>query len=323
MIYLFYSQDAEMARTQGQKFLRKAFPTRSEGNYVSFNMADTPLRELVDECNAISLMSEKKAIFAENCAFLAKAGKTNKNSKDKDVLALAEYCNYPNPDIDLFLIVYAKEIDLKNPVVDAISKHGQIKEIPIPKKEEWVEQVKRYMNKRGHEIEFTAAEMLVDRVDGDYGRFIQELAKLDAYAENEVITTKDIALLVAPKLEEDTFTLSNALISNDIQEALSVYQDLKVHSNDEIRLINMLASQFRFLDEVYQLASTGMNKFDIAKELGASPYRVEISMKNIRSIKRSSIVKILERLYRCEKSILSGEVNASFAFTRFLAETTL
>ena len=52
-------------------------------------------------------------------------------------------------------------------------------------------------------------------------------------------------------------------------------------------------------------------------------YRIEMCIRNVKSMKPSTIVKILERLYRTEKSILSGAVDAEFAFTRFLAETVI
>ena len=322
MIYLVYSKESEMARRTALKIVKEHYPKRDEGNFISLNMAVTPVATLVDECNAFSLMAEKKGIFAENCAFLAKEGK-GKKTKDKDLLELASYCEHPNEEIDLFLVVYAKELDEKSPIVQAISKTGFTKEVPVPSEEEWISYAKRSLAKAGASIDDDAARELVKRIDGNYGRFLAELSKLDAYANNGRISVEDIRLLVTPKEEDDTFQLSNALIRGDIESALKIYYDLKKHSIEEISLMNMLASQFRFLDQVQYLYSNGMNKFDIAKQLGASPYRVEICIKNLRGMKAHTNKRILERLYRTEKAVLTGSQNGEFAFTLFLSKTTV
>ena len=322
MIYLIYSKEREMARRSALKILKKDYPVRDEGNYVSFNMAVTPIEQLVDECNSLSLMSEKKAIFAEDCAFLAKQEKAKKK-QDKSLDALAQYCLHPNEEIDLFLVVYAETLDGKNKVVEAIATNGYTKEVPVPSEEEWISYALRYLKKNGSDIDEGAAKELVKRIDGDYGRFLAELAKLDAYASGQKLTFSDIQALVSPRLEEDSFELSNMLLSGNIERCIRVYGDLKKHSIDEIRLMNMLSNQFRFLDQVSYLSFQGKNKFDIAKDLAASPYRVEICLRNLRSIRPNAPKIMLERLYRCEKAVLSGEQNPEFAFTRFLAETSL
>ena len=322
MIYLIYSKEREMARRSALKILKKDYPVRDEGNYVSFNMAVTPIEQLVDECNSLSLMSEKKAIFAEDCAFLAKQEKAKKK-QDKSLDALAQYCLHPNEEIDLFLVVYAETLDGKNKVVEAIATNGYTKEVPVPSEEEWISYALRYLKKNGSDIDEGAAKELVKRIDGDYGRFLAELAKLDAYASGQKLTFSDIQALVSPRLEEDSLELSNMLLSGNIERCIRVYGDLKKHSIDEIRLMNMLSNQFRFLDQVSYLSFQGKNKFDIAKDLAASPYRVEICLRNLRSIRPNAPKIMLERLYRCEKAVLSGEQNPEFAFTRFLAETSL
>ena len=322
MINLIYSVEPEMARRTALKMIKKDFPTRDETNFISFNMVVSSIEELAEECRAFSLMSNRKAILAENCAFLAKNGKTKKN-KLEGFSALLEYCKHPNEEIDLYLVVYSGELDSKNEIVMAIAETGYTKEIPMPSPQEWIAYTKRYIQKNGSNIEDDAAEELIKRIDGDYGRFLCELAKLDAFASGSTISRRDIVNLVSPRLEEDTFELSNMLLKGNIEGALKVYADLKKHSNDEVALLNMLSSQFRFLDEVQYLSRMGKNKFDIASELKASPGRVGICLKNLREMRPNATRRMLERLYRCQKGILTGKVNAEFAFSRLIAETSI
>ena len=319
MIRVLYSLDAAMARHVAMKAIRKDFPTRDEFNYASFNMAMTTLNELADECEFLPLGTERKCVLASNCAFLAKSKTKYKYQKDDGPERLQRYLENPNEFIDLYLLVVAETVDEKNPLVKAIMKSGDIKGIPLPKPEEWIEYANRYFASKGCSIAPDAAREFISRVDNDYGRFLNDLEKLVAYANGEEIRIEAIRKLISPKVEEDTFAMSNALTRGDVAKAMAIYRDLKVFSVDEIRLINTLASQFLFMDEVRYLDAKGASSNEIAKELGTSPKRVEVTIRNLYRMKPDTLPRILDELYECEKAILTGSVNPEFAFSRFLA----
>lgn len=319
MIQILYSSDPSMARHIAFKSIKKDFPLRDEFNYASFNMATTPLNELADECSFLPLGTERKCIVAGNCAFLSKSRTKYKYLPDDGPDRLLDYCKNPNAFVDLYLLVYSEDIDEKNPIVKAVANTGAVKGIPVPKAEEWEAYASKYLAAKGCPIEPDAARELVRRVDGDYGRFLNDLKKLEAYANGEPVRKKAVEMLITPKVEDDTFAMSNALTRGDVAKAIEIYHDLKAHSVDEIRLINTLAGQFMFMDMVRYLDAKGSPSYEIAKELSTSPKRVEVTLRNLYRIKPDSLPRILEELYFCEKAILTGSETGEFAFTRFLA----
>ena len=323
MILVLYSPDPQMARHVAMKAIRKDFPVRDEFNYVSFNMTMTTLNDLADECSYLPLGTERKCVVASDCAFLAKSKAKYKYQKDDGPDKLLAYLDNPSAFIDLYLLVHAEAVDEKNPLVKAIMKTGSIKGIPLPKPEEWIDYANRYMAHNHCSIEPDAARELVARVDGDYGRFLNDLAKLASYANGEPVTLFAVKTLVTPKIEDDTFAMSNALTRGDVPKAMAIYRDLKSHSVDEIRLINVLAGQFTFMDEVRYLDAKGASSYDIARELATSPKRVEVTLRNLYRVKSDSLPRILEELYACEKAILTGSASPEFAFTRFLANYSI
>ena len=322
MILVLYSVDPQMARHVAMKSIVKDFPIRDEFNYVSFNMAVKTVNELASECEFLPIGTDRKCILATDCGFLAK-GRGYKYQKDDGPEALLRYLKNPNDFIDLYLLVHAETVDEKNPLIQAAMKSGQVKGIPMPKPEEWIEYARKFLAAKGSPIDVDAARELVVRAENDYGRFINDLNKLANYANGEPITMKAILALIPPRIEDDTFALSNALTRGDVAKAIGIYRDLKQHSVDEIRLINTLAGQFVFMDEVAFLDGKGMSSFDIAKELGASPKRVEITVRNLYRMKLGALTRILEDLYATEKQILTGQVDAPFAFMRFLANFSI
>lgn len=327
MVYLFCSQEPSIARYSAKKILDKEFPERDECNYVSFNMADSSLADLVAEVDFLPLGVERKAVFAEDCAFLKKperAGGKKKKAPEGKIQALADYCAHPHEQIDLFMVLYEEAPDEKNPIVEAIkSGGGQIITMPIPPEAEFVSFAKRYFEKHQCKCEPGAAEELVKRVGTDYGSFRKNLEKLCTYANGEAVTLNAVKKLVPPKLEDNTFAMSNALTRGKVPEAIQIYRDLKIHGVDEIRLINMLANQFRFFDQVAFLDGKGMNAAGIARELKGNPKRIEITLKSLYRVKRGTLKRIQEDLYQTELAILSGKEKPDFAFERFLANFKL
>ena len=319
MILLLYSLDPAMAKYTAMKSIKKDFPLRDEFNYASFNMSQTRLNDLADECSFLPLGAERKCVLAFDCAFLAKSKTKYKYQADDGPDKLLEYCKNPNAFIDLYLLVHSDAVDEKNPIVKAVMNTGSVKGIPVPKTEEWADFAIRYLAKKGSPIDADAARELAKRDDGDYGRFIADLQKLECYANGEPISLKAVMMLTTPKVEEDTFAMSNALTRGDVAKAMAIYQDLKMHSVDEIRLINTLAGQFTFMDMVRYLDAKGASSNQIASELFTSPKRVEVTLRNLYRIKPDSLPRILDELYECEKAILSGAVAPEFAFQRFLA----
>lgn len=318
MITVLYSSDPMMARYAALVSIHKAFPERDEFNYIRFNMAETTLNELADECNFLPLGTDRKCILASDCAFLAKSKTKYKFAEGDSISRLLEYCKSPSAFVDLYLLVKG-EIDPKNELVKAIQVTGSVKEVVVPSEEELAEKANRYFSTKGGGIEPEAARELAKRVGSDYGRFINELPKLLNYANGERVRLDSVKLLVAPKEEDDTFALSNALVKGDAKKAIKIYRDLKTHGVEEVRLINMLANQFVFLDEVRYLDAKGLSSYQIGTELATSPKRVEVSLRNIYRIKEHVFPRILDELYETEKAILTGKADGEFAFMRFLA----
>ena len=176
---------------------------------------------------------------------------------------------------------------------------------------------KLYSKNRNVEITSDAINELSNRVDGDLTRFMNEADKLCLYKNS--ITLADVTLMVAKPLEDDAFQMSNALFRGENGVAISIYRDLKLLGQKFVdALIPMLASQFRFISEVCFLDSKGLEKDEIASELGVSPVRVKIALKNSRSISRRQIANALDKLYNLDLQIKSGQIDRSYGLELFL-----
>ena len=303
-----------------KRFLNKNYPERDETNFASFNMAVTTVKELAEECESLSLFAEKKAILALDCFFLGK-GKY-KLLADDSLDPLLRYLQNPNPNVDLIMLVYG-ELDSKSELVKAIKEQGEVKEIKDPSDEELLLNAKQRLAKAGGEFLPGAAEEFVARIGGDYARYCNEIEKILIYANGGNVSKEEVKALIAPKLEDDAFAMSNALLKGDVALAFAIYHDLKVVKTEEVMLLSMLAKSFQFMEEVSYLSSQGLSNSGIASQLKANPYRVNITMRNLCSVDEKKLPLVLEQIYQTSLSILSGKEESQFAFERFLANYSI
>ncbi len=333
MIQVVYSSDPQLAQLALNKIIKSTFGEElSPLNSVTLDMSQDSFSTLAEECLSLPLGCEKKAVIVKNCFFLLPAARGKnalKIKKDDDDKAFFSYLENPDPSIYLYMAAYGAALDSKSKYVRLFTSLGikpsGVNEFTRP---DWESFVPAYFAKKGIKIEQEAVDELIDRLNLDYGRFLNERLKLVSYASGSGrLTLEDIEALVAPPLEEKSYALNNALIKGDYKEAFHIYKDLKIQGYDEVALLIQLANQFRKMNMVSYLLSERMDEGRIASTLSSSYkmsiYQVRAIAMNLRYMKKEAPLRALEEIYKTEKAIFGGEMDAPLAFTLFLSKFPL
>lgn len=311
MNYILYGEQYPMIRKHLAKILKECLKEPDDFNTVKIDFDESSIEEVIAESSLLPLGYDKKAIIVDNASFLTKEGKEDEKKK------LLENTKDVPDEINLIFILRSDKLDKNNPIVTFINEHGKVFEFLNLKKEDWPIYVRKYFKTREVEIEAAAVNELITRVDGDLTRFINEADKLCLYKNK--LTLSDILLMVAKPLEDDAFQMSNALFRGDNSLAISIYRDLKMlGAKATDALIPMLASQFRFISEVCFLDVRGLEKGEIARQLGVNEVRVSIALKNARYLSRRQIAHALDDLYNLDVQIKSGLIDRSYGLELFL-----
>lgn len=311
MNFILYGEQYPMIRKHLAKILKDRLKEPDDFNTTKIDFDESSIEEVIAEASLLPLGYDKKAIIVDNASFLTKEG------KDEDKNKLLE-CIKDTPDeINLIFVLRSDKLDKNGAIASYIKDHGQILEFLNLKKEDWPVYVRKYFKNREVEIDAAAVNELIVRVDGDLTRFINEADKLCLYKNK--LNLSDILLMVAKPLEDDAFQMSNALFRGDNSLAISIYRDLKMlGAKATDALIPMLASQFRFISEVCFLDNRGLEKGEIARQLGVNEVRVSIALKNSRFLSRRQIAHALDDLYNLDSQIKSGQIDRSYGLELFL-----
>ena len=311
MNYILYGEQFPMIKKRLSKILKERLGEPDSFNVAKFDLEEADVNEIVSEAELLPLGYDRKAVVVDHCAFLGNGG----NNEQREVFT--KLVENSSDEIDLILIHRSGTIDDKCPLVEKVKENGQIFNFVNLKKEDWPVFIKKYFKDHNIEIEPQAVLELAARVDGDLYRFMNEAQKLELYKDK--ITVADVALMVNKPLEDDVFQISNALIRGDNATAVSIFCDLqKLGSRATDTLIPMLGTQFRFIYEVCFLYEKGLEKGQIARQLGTSEVRVSIALKNSRYLSRTMLSHVLDDLYQLDYNIKSGQIDRFYGFELFL-----
>ncbi len=333
MIQVVYSSDPQLAQIALSKIVKSTFGEElTPLNSVTLDMGQDSFSTLVEECLSLPIGCSKKAVIVKNCFFLLppmRGKNALKIKKDDTDEAFLSYLENPDPSIYLYMAAYGGSLDNKGKYARLFASLGikpsSVNEFTL---EDWKRFVPAFFAKKGIKIEDEASSMLIERLALDYGRFLSERNKLVSYASGSgYLSLEDIKALVAPPLEEKSYALTNALTKGDAKEAFHIYKDLKIQGYDEVALLIQSANQFRKMNMVSYLLSQRMREEDIASALSSSykmsVYQVRAISLNLRRMKKEAPLRALEEIYKAEKAIFSGEMDAPLAFTIFLSRFPL
>jgi len=319
MIYILFGTQALMIKNRTNKLLRERLETIDDFNCVRFDGMETPVQDIVYECTLIPLGYDRKAVIVDNAYYIGKTAVKEKAGLEQDFKVFSAYLKNPNEQTDLFLCLNAPAIDEKSEFVKIIrEKEGTIFELTDISKAAWPDYVRRYFEKLDTKIDDDAVTEIIARVQGDATNFNNHANKLALYTNH--VTLADIDLLVARPLEENAFAISNALLKGNNDQAIAIFRDLLVQNEEPVRLITLLANQFRLMSECYFLNGQGLSNFAIADQLKVNEYRVKLALDMKRKITSAQLLEYLDKLYSLDYRIKSGQVDRFYGFEMFLAE---
>lgn len=317
MVYFLYGDQYPTLKKQ-LKILKETLIGKDEDefNYVSLSAKEVPIDEIVYEASQPSLSSPKKVIVVTNPYFLTTSKEKVDFEKDQKYDVLKKFIMNPVPYSDIIFFLEGNNISTRSEIYKLIQKYGQIKEVIALSEDQLRATAIQYFNKKNVIISADALKELLFRCGNDIAKFTMEANKLCLYSSK--IELEDVEALVSLKLEQNAFAIAENLMQGNIDKAYKIYMDLKTMKEEPVRLIALMASQFRILTQVGYLTSQGKNKDMIAKTMTIHPYRVQLALKNLNLVSKEKAQEILDRLYDLDYRIKSGQVDPYFGFELFI-----
>ena len=104
-------------------------------------------------------------------------------------------------------------------------------------------------------------------------------------------------------LEENTFSMVDAILNGHCDESIRIYNDLIVQNQNSVVICGSLATQFRFIYQVLHLKNQGYSNDEIANELNTKSGRIFMTLKKSYGHDEDDILLILSELAEIDEAL--------------------
>ena len=307
-IYLLYGEEAYLKKQYKDKLTKAILPDGDTVNYAYYEGKGINPAELIDLAETMPFFAERRLIVIENSGFFKSA-----------TPELADYMKNM-PDTVCFLFV-ENEVDKRGKMYKAAKDKGRIVEMGRQDEKTLLYWIAGNVKREGRQIKESTARYLVSKTGTDMENLEKEMEKLFSYTlgRNE-ITVQDIDDICTTQITNKIFEMVEAVAVKQQKKALDYYYDLLALKEPPMRILYLLARQFKLLLEVKDLCGKGYEKSQIAKIVGLHPFVAGKYIQQCRTFSREELRSIMEEAVNTEEMVKTGRLNDVMSVELFIVK---
>ncbi len=307
-VYLLYGEEAYLKKQYKDRMTKAIIPDGDTMNYAYYEGKGINPAELVDLAETMPFFAERRLIGAENSGFF-------KNAAPE----LADYIK-SMPDTTCLLFI-ENEVDKRGKMYKAVKDRGRIVEMGRQDEKTLLYWIAGNVKKEGRQIKESTARYLVSKTGTDMENLEKELEKLFSYTlGKDEITAVDIDDICTTQITNKIFDMIEAVAAKRQKQALDYYYDLLALKEPPMRILYLLARQFKLLLEVKDLMGRGNDKAQIAKTAKLHPFVAGKYMQQCRTFSKAELRDIMEEAASTEEMVKTGRMNDVMSVEIFIVK---
>lgn len=277
--YLLFGEEAYLKHQYKEKLLNALNPDGDTMNFSRYEGKGVDVKQLIDLCETMPFFAERRIILLEDTGFF-------KNKCEE----LADYMK-SLPDY-LVLVFSESEVDKRSRMYKAVKSGGRVTEFAKQDEKTLMRWAAGILGKEGRKITQRDMELFLTKAGTDMGNIRMELEKLITYTEGQdIVSAEDIEAVCVTQTTNKIFDMVRAVTEKNQKRALELYYDLLTLKEPPMRILFLLAKQFRQLLLTKKMSGEGASQNEIATRLGVPSFVV----RNISACARSYTVEELEQ----------------------------
>ena len=309
MIYFIYGQDSYRSKRKLQEIVEGYKKVHKSGlNLIYIDAKQADYMDFYSNFKITPMFAEKKLIVLKN-VFDSKEFQENfleavKNMEElKDIIIVYEDC----------------PADKRLKIFKTLEKYAKCQEFEFLQPASLKKWMAAEFEKSGAKIDSAALDLLLNFVGTDLWQMENEINKLSNYKAGGVIKKEDVGLLVRPNIDNDIFKTIEAIASKDKKIALDLLYRHLDGGEAPLKLLAMIAYQFKNLLIVKELQSSQPYAL-IAKKSGLHPYAVQKTSYLCNQFTIDRLKKIYQNIFQADSDIKTGKIEAETALDLLLSE---
>lgn len=317
-IYLLYGTETFLINETKQLLIHQILKEEElDFNLLAYDLEETPIETAIEDAETFPFFGEKKVLLLHNPVFLT-SDKT-KEKVDHNLSKLEKYINEPAPYTVLVFSAPYEKLDERKKITKELKRNAVTVEARKLNEHELKVWIKEKTKANEIEIDDAAVERIINLAGTNLFMLASEVDKLAVYAKDEKkIDEAVVEKLVAKSLEQNIFSLIDKVVQRKLEAALRIYYDLTKQNEEPIKILSVLAGQFRLIYQVKELSRKGYGQQQIAGYLKIHPFRVKLAANQAGNFSDAELTKIMTLLAEADYQMKTGGMNKSLLVEMFL-----
>jgi DNA polymerase-3 subunit delta len=317
-IYICYGAEAYLI----QEFIHKLTaslidPEHKEFAVSKYDLAETPIDTVIEEAETLPFMVPSKLVIASNALFLTGAKESTKVEHRLD--RLTDYMKTPADFTVLVLTVSADKLDERKKLVKALKEADCLVPCATLTAEELTQWVRTGAQRAGFSFAPGVEEQFILYTGTSLHALSSELEKCALFAgQGGVITEDALEQLVTRSIEQNIFILIEHIVQLQLEKAFTILSELLRRKEEPIKIMALIARQFRIMFQVKDLQQQGYSQQQMASQLGLHPYAVKIASGQSNRFELKRLADILGQLADLDYQMKSGKIDKTLGLEMFL-----
>lgn len=294
--YLLYGEEAYLKQQYKKNLIHALNPDEDTMNFQVCSGKGINVRELIDLCETMPFFADRRVILLEDTGFF-------KNKCDE----LADYMK-TLPDY-VYLIFAETEVDKRSRMYKAVKGCGRIAEFTRQDEKTLLRWAAGILGKEGKRITQKDMELLLTMTGTDMGNIRMELEKVISYTQGrDVVTEEDIRAVCTTQITNKIFDMVRAVTEKKQKRALDLYYDLLTLKEPPMRILFLLARQYRQLLLTRKMTAEGASQSEIASRLGVPSFAVKNLVSCARAYEIPELEQAVEDFVDAEEAVKTGRL---------------
>lgn len=317
-IYLYYGTESYLIEDEIKRLTKDLIPHEDrELNLINYDLNVVPIEEVVQEAETPPFMSAHKLIIARGGALFT-AQKLSKSIEHK-IEELERYIGDPvNYSTIVFVVEYEK-LDARRRIVKMMNEKASVREFAPLNDYLLIAWIVKSAELAGSIISGETAQLLVHKAGKELQLLSQEIEKMALYVgDGGEITEEIVNELTSRLLDNNIFSFIDAVANLRVGQAFQLLSDLQKNKEEPVKILVLLARQFRIMLLAKEAVRTGYSERDIAAQLAVHPYVVKLALGQGRNFTDKQLQKIIIKLADLDYQIKSGQIDKNLAIEMFI-----
>lgn len=302
-VYLIIGTEAYIIQETLKRIEENALiADEAEFNYANFDLTETSIEVAIGEAESVPFWGDRKVVILQRPTFLT----SEKDKVDHQIKGFENYLNEPVPFTILVIVAGVDKLDARKKISKLVQKNAVVIDATAPNEQSLLRWLSEKATALNMDYEPAAMQELMVLTNFQLSVAIQELEKISLFVNGGLMTIQIVEDMVVRSLEQNVFQLTEKVVNKETGKALRIYQDLIKQKEEPIKILALLISQFRLMNQVKIMKKKGYSDPEMARTLKVHPYRAKLAAQSVRNIDLIHLQTALAALAKADFELKTG-----------------